>query len=62
MLDGLTELALATGRSDPPRLAALEALGEMGTETLQPIRDRLRGDPSARVRRAAGWTDDEPRR
>jgi HEAT repeat protein len=59
VLEGLTTLALATGRSDPPRLAALEALGEMGTETLQPIRDRLRNDPSARVRRAAGWADDE---
>jgi HEAT repeat protein len=59
VLEGLTGLALATSRSDPPRLAALEALGEMGTETLQPIRDRLRRDPSARVRRAAGWADDE---
>jgi HEAT repeat protein len=59
VLEKLTELALATDRSDPPRLAALEALGEMGTETLQPIRDRLRGDPSAGVRRMAGWADDE---
>jgi hypothetical protein len=59
VLERLTALALATGRSDPPRLAALEALGEMGTETLQPIRDRLRGDPSARVRRMAGWADGE---
>jgi hypothetical protein len=57
--EGLTALALAAGRSDPPRLAALEALGEMDTETLQPIRDRLRGDPSARMRRMAGWADDE---
>jgi HEAT repeat protein len=59
VLEGLTALALATDRSDPPRLAALEALGEMDTEALQPIRDRLRGDPSARVRRMAGWADDE---
>lgn len=59
VLEELTGLALATGRGDPPRLAALEALGEMDTETLQPIRDRLRGDPSARVRRMAGWADDE---
>ena len=62
VLEGLTALALAADRSDPPRLAALEALGELGTEgteALQAIRDRLRGDPSARVRRMAGWADDE---
>jgi hypothetical protein len=59
VLEGLTALALATGRSDPPRLAALDVLVEMDTETLQPIRDRLRQDPSARVRRMAGWADDE---
>jgi hypothetical protein len=59
VLEGLTSLALATGRSDPPRLAALDVLGEMETETLQPIRDRLRNDPSARVRRMAGWAEDE---
>jgi hypothetical protein len=59
VLEALTALALATDRSDPPRLAALDVLGEMDTETLQPIRDRLRRDPSARVRRMAGWADDE---
>jgi hypothetical protein len=59
VLEALTALALAADRSDPPRLTALDALGEMGTEALQPIRDRLRGDPSARVRRMAGWADDE---
>jgi hypothetical protein len=59
VLEALTALALATDRGDPPRLAALDALAEMDTETLQPIRDRLNRDPSARVRRAAGWADDE---
>lgn len=59
VLEGLTALALATDRGDPPRLAALEALGEMGTETLEPIRERLRGDPSKGLRRMAGWADDE---
>jgi hypothetical protein len=59
VLEGLTALALASSRSDPPRLAARDVLGEMDTETLQPIRDRLRRDPSARVRRMAGWADDE---
>lgn len=70
-LEGLTTLALSKGalskgRSDPPRLAALEALGELGTggrtdeETLQLIRDRLKLDRSMRVRRMAGWTEAQP--
>jgi HEAT repeat protein len=58
-LAALTDLALATDRSDPPRLAALDALGDMGADTLLPLRERLRGDASPRVRRLAGWMDDE---
>jgi hypothetical protein len=60
-LEALTDLVLAATRSDPPRLAALDALSEMDADTLRPIRDRLRVDPSPRVRRLAGWTEaDEP--
>jgi len=67
-LEMLTALALDTHRGDAPRLAALDALGalgetaagESGRDTLHPIRDRLRQDPSARVRRMAGWSDAKP--
>lgn len=60
-LAALTDLVLDTTRSDPPRLAALDALSEMDADTLLPIRDRLRTDPSPRVKRLAGWTEaDEP--
>ncbi len=59
-LEALTALALATGRHDTPRLAALEALGETNSDTLAPIRDRLRRDPSPRVRRMAGWSNAKP--
>jgi hypothetical protein len=67
-LEVLTALALDTHRGDAPRLAALDALGalgetaagESGRDTLHPIRDRLRQDPSARVRRMAGWSEAKP--
>jgi HEAT repeat protein len=59
-LEALTALALDTRRGDGARLAALDALGETNSNTLQPIRDRLRQDPSPRVRRMAGWSDAKP--
>jgi hypothetical protein len=59
-LEGLTALALAKRRSDPPRLAALDALDDLGSDTLQPICDRLRHDPSPCVRRAAGLHTGDP--
>jgi hypothetical protein len=59
-LEALTALALDTTRGDAPRLAALDALGETHSDTLQPIRERLRGDASASVRRMAGWIDANP--
>jgi hypothetical protein len=59
-LEALTAVALDTRRSDAPRLAALDALGETGTDTLQPIRDRLRRDDSPRLRRMAGWSESKP--
>jgi hypothetical protein len=59
-LEALTAVALDTRRADAPRLAALDALGETGSDTLQPIRDRLRRDDSPRVRRMAGWSESKP--
>jgi hypothetical protein len=59
-LEALTAVALDTRRGDAPRLAALDALGETGSDTLQPIRDRLRRDDSPRVRRMAGWSESKP--
>jgi hypothetical protein len=59
-LAALTTVALASRRSDPPRLAALEALSEMDADTVAPIRERLKNDASARVKRAAGWDDAPP--
>jgi HEAT repeat protein len=59
-LEALTVLALDTRRPDVPRLAALDALGETNSDTLQPIRERLRRDASAGVRRMAGWSDANP--
>jgi len=35
-------------------------LGETPSDTLQPIRDRLRQDPSPRLRRLAGWSEAKP--
>lgn len=58
-LAALTMLVVDTSRSDPPRLAALDALGDMGADTLRPVRERLRTDPSPRVRRLAGWVEDQ---
>ncbi len=62
-LEALTALALDTRRADAPRLAALaalDALGETGSDTLRPIRDRLRRDASPRLRRMAGRSEAKP--
>jgi HEAT repeat protein len=59
-LEALTAVALDTRRHDAPRLAALDALGETNSDTLQPVRDRLRKDPSPQLRRMAGWSDAKP--
>jgi hypothetical protein len=59
-LEALTALALAADRHDAPRIAALETLVETNNDVLRPIRERLRRDPSPRVRRMAGWSESKP--
>ena len=52
-IGALTAVCVDRRREDAVRLAALEALSDIGAALVAPLRDQLRGDPSARVRRAA---------
>jgi hypothetical protein len=53
-LEALTVVAIDGSRGDAVRVAALDALGDLGPDVLATIRERLRADPAGRVRRAAG--------
>jgi HEAT repeat protein len=56
----LVAICVDRRREDALRLAALEALSEVGDAVLHPLWDRLRADSSERVRRAAqSQTSDE---
>jgi len=57
-LDALTTVALDDQRAEAVRAAAVEALADMDSRTLAPLRERLRDDPSPRIREAAGWSTD----
>lgn len=59
VVDRLTTLALATGRHEEVRLAALRALRGLEQETVAPLFDTLRTDPSASVRAEAAGGDGE---
>lgn len=52
-LDALTALVLDAGRSDGPRMRALDAMAGLGPDTLQPVLRALYDDPSPRLRAAA---------
>lgn len=56
-LERLTAVALAPGRADLVRGAALDALHDLGPEVVEPVRRALATDPSRAVRRLAGWPD-----
>jgi hypothetical protein len=53
-LDALVALCLDLSRVEATRLAAIDALADLGDAGLGPVRGRLRSDASARIRRAAG--------
>ncbi|MGE5358717.1 MAG: HEAT repeat domain-containing protein [Bacteroidales bacterium] len=53
VLESLIALALDAGRPESARLAALDAVGETGTQSLGPVWERLRDDPSLAVQRRA---------
>ena len=56
VVDRLTEVALNRARSEPIRLAAIDALSTLESSTLQPLRDVLKDDPSEEVRALAQRT------
>jgi HEAT repeat protein len=56
VVDRLTEVALNRARSEPIRLAAIDALSTLESSTLQPLRDALKDDPSEEVRALAQRT------
>jgi hypothetical protein len=56
----LTAIALATGRADIVRSAALDAIHDLGPEVIEPLHRALAQDPSRAVRRIAGWRDAAP--
>ena len=53
-LDALVASCLDISRAEATRLAAIDALADLGDAGLGPVRGRLRSDASARIRRAAG--------
>lgn len=53
-LDALAAVAVDTVRPEAVRVAAIDALTDLGADVLTPLRERLRDEPRARVRRAAG--------
>lgn len=53
-LDALTAVALDRARSDAVRVAAIDALSDLGEAVLGSIRERLSTETADRVRRAAG--------
>jgi hypothetical protein len=53
-LDALTALALDRRRPDAVRVAAIDALSDLGAGVLDSIRERLSTETAERVRRAAG--------
>jgi HEAT repeat protein len=59
VVDRLTTLALATGRDEEVRLAALRTLRGLEQATVAPLLDTLRTDPSASVRAEAAGSDGE---
>jgi len=52
----LASLALDAARTDAVRAAALDALHDLGAEAVAAVNRVLEHDPSAVVRRLAGWT------
>jgi hypothetical protein len=52
-LDRLTTLALDLRRTEPIRLAAIRALGDLGPSTLKPLFETLQEDPSSQIRALA---------
>jgi hypothetical protein len=63
-VDCLTSLALDTTRAEPVRLAAAQALTQLGPASLRPIFERLAGDPTpsiAAFARDRGRASDVPR-
>ena len=53
-LDALVAVSLDLSRPEAARLAAIDALADLGDAGLAPVRGRLRADASPRIRRAAG--------
>lgn len=53
VLDRLVACGLDPARPDATRLAALDAVGDMGGRVITPVWERLRGDPSLAVRQRA---------
>lgn len=53
IVERLTELALDRGRTAAVRLAALDALGDLDSETVRPLREALRDDPIEGIRQFA---------
>ncbi len=53
VLDRLVAIALDPQRPEPARLAALDAMSEVGKRVLTPIWERLRTDPSVAVQQRA---------
>jgi hypothetical protein len=54
VLDRLVALALDAGRPEAARVAALDALADVGGGVLGPVWERLRDDPNIAVRQRAG--------
>ncbi|HEY8549780.1 MAG TPA: hypothetical protein VIL35_07495 [Vicinamibacterales bacterium] len=58
-LDALMEVCLDASRPEHVRLAALEALSDLGESRLAAMRERLRTDPAEAIRKAAGFESGE---
>ncbi len=59
VFSALVAVCLDPARPDSVRLAALEAIGDLGAGSVDPIRQKLQADPNPRLRRAAGAMDGE---